>query len=201
MPPINLKGTRYISAVYAACIIYPIRTRKIKSRILDNVRFFLYLNVKNRIMWPFKKKKKKVKPAESIEKTNIPPEKTYAQLKEEYRALENINQDLEDECAKEGLSWNDMLVKTRDIKEQMASVDKRMRKIQEPSLSYGKKWKGKRYELEDFISMCVAKELVDYDGFGYYATETAKTDVMVYPSDITENMYRTDFPYVLWFNK
>ena len=165
-------------------------------------RVFLYLIVKDYIMWPFnkKKKKKKVEPENTANVQQI-PEKTYAQLREEYRQLENINNDLEDECAKEGLSWNDMLVKTRDIKEQMASVDKRMRKIQEPSLSYGKKWKGKKYLMEDFISACVAKELVDYDGFGYYATETAKTDVMVYPSDITGNMYRTDFPYVLWFNK
>lgn len=153
-------------------------------------------------MWPFKKKeKKKVKPAESTEKTNIPLEKTYAQLKEEYRALENINADLEDECAKEGLSWHDMLIKTRDVKEQMASVDKRMRKIQEPSLTYNKKWKGTKFEMDKFIELVTAKELVDSDGEGYYATETAKTDVLIRPSDILENIYRTDFPYVLWFPK
>ena len=153
-------------------------------------------------MWPFNKKKKKsVKPAESIEKTEIPLEKTYAQLKEEYRALENINNDLEDECAKEGLNWHEMLVKTMVVKEQMANVDKRMRKIQEPSLTYNKKWKGKKMLLEDFISASVAKELTDMGGEGYYATETAKTDVRVYPSDIIQNIYRTEFPYVLWIGK
>lgn len=153
-------------------------------------------------MWPFKKKKKKsVKPAESIEKTEIPLEKTYAQLKEEYRALESINNDLEDECAKEGLDWHVMLIKTRDVKEQMAFVDKRMRKIQEPSLTYNKKWKGKKLLLEDFVAAAVAKEITDGSGEGYYATETAKTDVRIYPSDIVENIYRTEFPYVLWIGK
>ena len=54
-------------------------------------------------------------------------------------------------------------------------------------------------ELENFVAASVAKEIVDTDGEGYYATETAKTDIIVRPSDIIENIYRTDFPYVLWF--
>ena len=154
-------------------------------------------------MWPFTKKKKKVKSAESAKKTEIPQviEKTYAQLKKEYDALELENTEKEEECAKEGFSWHEMLVKTRDIKERMAHTDKLMRKIQEPALTYNKKWKGKRLTLDEFILLSTEKEIVDNDGTGYYATETAKTDIAVYPSDIIENMYRTDFPYVLWFNK
>ena len=152
-------------------------------------------------MWPFKKKTKKKPVQETPEPVQVIPEKTYAQLKEEYRALENINNDMEDECAKEGLDWHEMLMKTRDIKEQMASVDKRMRKIQEPSLTYNKKWKGKKLLLEDFVAAAVAKEITDISGEGYYATETAKTDIRVYPSDILENIYRTEFPYVLWIEK
>lgn len=152
-------------------------------------------------MWPFNKKKKKKAVAKVERPVQAVPEKTYAQLKEEYRALENINTDLEDEYAKEGLDWHAMLVKTRDIKEQMAIVDKKMRKIQEPSFTYNKKWKGKKLELEDFVAASVSKEIVDTDGEGYYATETAKTDVLVRPSDILENIYRTEFPYVIWFPK
>ena len=41
-----------------------------------------------------------------------------------------------------------------------------------------KKWKGKKMELEDFVAASVAKEIVDADGEGYYATETAKTDII-----------------------
>jgi hypothetical protein len=152
-------------------------------------------------MWPFKKKTKKLKPAESVEKNEIPLEKTYAQWKEEYNTLETENAVLEDECAKEGLDWVMMLRKTADIKQKMAHADKMMRKLQEPSLTYNKKWKGKKLELESFISAAVAKEILDTDGEGYYATETAKTDIIIRPSDILENIYRTDFPYVLWIPK
>ena len=151
-------------------------------------------------MWPFnvRKKTRKVKPEKVVDAI---PEKTYAQYKEEYRLLEIENSELEDQCAKDGLSWNEMLMKTKEIKEKMMLADKNMRKIQEPSLTYGKKWKGKKYQLEEFIDACVSRSFVDSDGFGYYATETAKTDILIYPSDIIENIYRTDFPYVLWFNK
>ena len=152
-------------------------------------------------MWPFKKKTKKVKPAESTEKNEIPLEKTYAQWKQEYNTLEIQNTEMEDECAKEGLDWMVMLTKTKEIKEKMARADKMMRKLQEPSFTYNKKWKGKKLELEDFIAASVSKEIVDTDGKGYYATETAKTDVLVRPSDIIENIYRTEFPYVIWFPK
>lgn len=154
-------------------------------------------------MWPFNKKKKKKKSAESSQKQEIPLtlEKTYAQWKQEYGRLEIENTEKEDQCAKDGDSWQEMLVKTREIKEKMAYADKMMRKLQEPSLTYNKKWKGKKMELEDFIAASVSKEIVDTDGEGYYATETAKTDVIVRPSDILENIYRVDFPYVLWIPK
>jgi hypothetical protein len=152
-------------------------------------------------MWPFKKRNKKTKPAKSVEKNEVPLEKTYAQWKEEYNTLEDENAVLEDECAKEGLDWVMMLHKTADIKQKMAHADKMMRKLQEPSLTYNKKWKGKKLELESFISAAVAKEILDTDGEGYYATETAKTDIIIRPSDILENIYRTDFPYVLWIPK
>lgn len=151
-------------------------------------------------MWPFKRKPKKVKPAESGEKQEIPLEieKTYAQWRQEYNTLEVENAEAEDRCAKDGDTWQEMLLKTRDIKGRMARADKMMRKLQEPSLTYNKKWKGRKMEIGDFMSAAVAKEIVDTDGEGYYATETAKTDIIVRPSDFIENIYRTDFPYVLW---
>ncbi len=155
-------------------------------------------------MWPFNRKKKNVrKSAKSSEKTEIPLEieKTYAQWKQEYSTLEIENAEAEDQCAKEGDEWLVMLHKTAEIKQKLAHADKMMRKLQEPSLTYNKKWKGKKMELEDFVAASVSKEIIDTDGEGYYATETAKTDVLVRPSDITENIYRTDFPYVLWIPK
>ena len=154
-------------------------------------------------MWSFKKRNKKGKSAESTEKKEIPQEieKTYTQWRQEYNTLEIQNSEAEDLCAKEGDDWFVMLHKTAEIKHKMAHADKMMRKLQEPSLTYNKKWKGKKMELEDFIAASVSKEIVDTDGEGYYATETAKTDVIVRPSDILENIYRVDFPYVLWIPK
>ena len=149
-------------------------------------------------MWPFNRKKKN-KPEET--EIITVPEKTYGQWKQEYNALELENTELEEQCAKDGNSWQEMLIKTREIKEKMARADKMMRKLQEPSLTYNKKWKGTKMELEKFIDAALSKSFIDSDGEGYYATETAKTDIIIRPSDITENIYRTDFPYVIWFNK
>ena len=151
-------------------------------------------------MWPFNRKKRKKKSEKTGNVQQI-PEKTYAQLKEEYRQLEIVNAEQEDQCAKDGLGWQDMLIKTREVKEKMAKTDKLMRKVQEPSLTYNKKWKGKKITLDDFITSATSKEITDTSGEGYYATETAKTDIRVFPTDVIENIYRTDFPYILWIEK
>ena len=155
-------------------------------------------------MWPFNRKKKKVKKSAETDKTqeiSLSLEKTYAQWKQEYSQLEIENAEKEDQCAKDGDSWQEMLVKTRETKEKMARADKMMRKLQEPTLTYNKKWKGTKMELTKFIEIVTANELSDLDGEGYYASETAKTDIIIRPSDIKENIYRDDFPYVLWFPK
>lgn len=151
-------------------------------------------------MWPFNRKKKKAKPENSENLQQI-SEKTYAQWKQEYNTLEIENIEREDQCAKDGDSWQEMLVKTRETKEKMAHADKMMRKLQEPTLTYNKKWKGAKMELSKFIEIVTANELMDMDGEGYYASETAKTDIIIRPSDIKEGIYREDFPYVLWFQK
>ena len=148
-------------------------------------------------MWPFKKKEKKKKP--EVVETHVVPEKTYAQWKQEYNALALENTELEEQCAKDGDSWQEMLIKTREVKEMMAMADKMMRKLQEPTLTYNKKWNGTKMELSKFIEIVTANELSDMDGEGYYASETAKTDIIIRPSDIKENIYRDDFPYILWF--
>lgn len=55
--------------------------------------------------------------------------------------------------------------------------------------------------FEDFIENCAVGNFIDYDGFGYYATEDKMTDIRIYPSDTTEGVYRKDFPKVVWFNR
>lgn len=55
--------------------------------------------------------------------------------------------------------------------------------------------------IGDFIECCKDGNFIDYDGFGYYATEDKMTDICVYPSEIMSGVYRKDFPKVVWFNR
>ena len=80
-------------------------------------------------------------------------------------------------------------------------IDKHKRLRQDPIVEYGKEWKGDTYTLEEFKKMAKSKILTDEDGYGYYATESAKSDVEIYPSDVLENLIREDFSHVIWFNK
>lgn len=61
---------------------------------------------------------------------------------------------------------------------------------------------GDHITLKEFISACKCGGFINYDGFGYYATETEQSDIEIYPSDITKNKnYRKDFTHVKWYNR
>lgn len=55
--------------------------------------------------------------------------------------------------------------------------------------------------IESFISNCECGGFIDYDGHGYYATETKMSDMMVLPSDIKHGNINKDFTHVVWFNR
>jgi hypothetical protein len=55
--------------------------------------------------------------------------------------------------------------------------------------------------VEEFKNEVENGLFIDDDGYGYYATETTKSDIYVYPSDFTENIYRDDFTHIIWFNR
>lgn len=59
------------------------------------------------------------------------------------------------------------------------------------------------YTLKQFIGICKGGGFIDYDGFGVYADKEKKmkTNIYVYPSDITSGKYRKDFPHVVWYNR
>lgn len=42
---------------------------------------------------------------------------------------------------------------------------------------------------------------IDYDGFGYYSTKEKQSNITIYPSDITGEVYRKDFTHVKWYNR
>ena len=51
--------------------------------------------------------------------------------------------------------------------------------------------------------MCKGGGFIDYDGFGVYADKEKKmkTNIKLYPSDITSGKYRKDFTHVIWYNR
>lgn len=128
-------------------------------------------------------------------------QKSIEELVKENDSLFSEYQRISDEMAKEGKPWTELCDATEDIMMKIWMNKKRLRLLQNPSVVFGKKWKGKKYTLEEFKKLCEEHSLSDSDGVGNYATETAKSDVEVYPSDITEGMYRKDFTHVIWFKK
>lgn len=122
-------------------------------------------------------------------------------LKEKYKEIEKKIATLEDECAKSGKSFEDMIEETKKERTSLYMLSKEIRLVQEPTIEFGKRWKGDTLTLEDFITLSKDGELTDNDGYGFYATETGKSDIEIIPSDIIENKYRNDFTHVIWFGK
>lgn len=127
--------------------------------------------------------------------------KTYEELSNILDSLREDYINIEDTCAKDGLPYEEFMEKSKNVKEKLYFVDKYMRLKQAPSLQYNKTWKGDLYMLEYFKDMVNNGVFIDYDGYGYYATENAKSDIVIMPSDIIENIYRDDFTHIIWFNR
>lgn len=113
--------------------------------------------------------------------------------------LLNKYEAIEDECAKQGVSWEEMQKKTIDIKEQLFIIDKLYRKEQEPIIEYGKNWNGTLMTFDEFKSKVESNQISDKDGYGFYASAKAKSNVKVLPTDILYDIYRRDFTHIIWF--
>lgn len=123
---------------------------------------------------------------------------TYDELLREEEILKNRNSEIKDECLKENKSWNDYCELSHDVAYNLYLISKYIRLKQTPVVEYGKKWRGKKMPLETFIEECEKGRYYDLDGEGHYATENARADIVVCPSDIMEGIYRKDFPFVIW---
>lgn len=83
-------------------------------------------------------------------------------------------------------------------------LSKEIRRLEdEVEWSPFEEWDDDIYTLKQFVGMCKEGGFIDYDGFGVYADKNKKmkTNIEVYPSDITSGKYRKDFPHVVWYNK
>lgn len=127
--------------------------------------------------------------------------KTYEELlREEERLSEEYNS-ISDDCAQEGVSYKEFCNRAKEVRKNLYFISKYLRLKQEPIVDYGKEWNGNTYTMETFKKLVEDRMLMDSDGFGNYATEGAKSNIEIYPSDITENIYRNDFTHIIWFNR
>ena len=113
----------------------------------------------------------------------------YEELKREAKKIEKKIMDAEDALAKEGVSFEEMVEKTREDRIELFKLSKEMRLIQDPGFQPKKKWKGKFMTMENFIKMCNEEHITDEDGY----------DIKIFPSDIMAEMYRKDFTEIIWF--
>ena len=60
---------------------------------------------------------------------------------------------------------------------------------------------GDHMTMEEFVDCCRCGGFIDYDGYGYYATEDMKTDRIIRPSDVMSGIYDRKYTHVLWFNR
>ena len=126
---------------------------------------------------------------------------TYRELEDKRNQLQIKRDEIMNDCAKNNLSFSEFMEKAKDISEEIFLISREMRLKQTPVLEYGKKWRGELYMLEKFIELCEKRVFIDDDGYGYYATNNSKSDIIIYPSDIEANEYRKDFTHIIWFNK
>jgi hypothetical protein len=57
-------------------------------------------------------------------------------------------------------------------------------------------------KIEEFIKCVDIGFFIDYDGFGYLATETHQSDIRVYPSSIKEEASNQAWAtHIVWYNR
>ena len=122
-------------------------------------------------------------------------------LEREQGRLEARYDAIEDDCIKKGLPFEKFEELVHEEATALYMINKYKRLLQDPTVEYGKEWKGEILTLDKFKAMALDGTLIDNDGIGYYATESAKSDVEIYPSDVKEGLIRDDFSHVIWFNK
>ena len=120
----------------------------------------------------------------------------YDELLTKHKSLEDEIRKEMDECAKQGLSWEQCTEKLNDKAVELHDLGLQMRLIQDPTMTYGKNYRGTLVMVEDFVRKAKNGVYKDSDGYGVYATETGVSDIKIYPSD---NDVRKDFSHVVWF--
>lgn len=81
------------------------------------------------------------------------------------------------------------------------NLDRERRLLLIPTLEQEIPNYGHLMSLKEFIKDVKSGGFIDYDGYGYYSTETKMSNITIYPSDVDNNSLRKDFVYIVWFNR
>lgn len=127
--------------------------------------------------------------------------KTDAELERMEKRYENERDRIMDDCLSKQLSFDEYENSAKDVLEKLYFIAKYRKLKANPVIEYGKEWKGEMMMFTEFRKQCINGYFVDGDGYGYYATTDGKSNIIIIPSDVTEDIYRTDFTHVIWFNK
>ena len=60
---------------------------------------------------------------------------------------------------------------------------------------------GDKMTSVEFLENVACGGFIDYDGFGYYMTEEGMTKEVVIPSDVARGEFKSEYPFIMWFNK
>lgn len=124
---------------------------------------------------------------------------TYEEIKSKMDNLLRERDSIMNDCAKKDLKFDDFMEKARDVSEELYYVTKAIRVVQSPIMEYGKTWKGETITIENFIEKCKNGVYTDDNCEAYYATDNAKSDIRVFPSDFDTDYYRNDFTHIIVF--
>lgn len=127
--------------------------------------------------------------------------KTDVELERMEKRYENERNRIMDDCLSKQLSFDEYEKSAKDVLEKLYFIDKYRKLKANPVVEYGKEWKGETMTFTEFRERCADGYFVDDDGYGYYATIDGKSNIIIKPSDVTEDICRSDFTHVIWFNK
>tara|TARA_R110000772_G_scaffold17946_3_gene50094 strand:+ start:206416 stop:206811 length:396 start_codon:yes stop_codon:yes gene_type:complete len=96
-------------------------------------------------------------------------------------------------------SWFDYENHMDDLWEKNAELGRQFRVIQPYEMNEAPS--GDVMTLKEFIENVECGGFIDYDGSGYYTKDNLESNITIYPSDITNGMYRNDFTHVSWYNR
>ena len=108
-------------------------------------------------------------------------------------------QAIEDKYIAEGKSWDEyrknptVMEYWKTIAEYRLVQDYTLKPIEDKNF-------GEFMTLEEF-KRAAGVFFSDYDGSGYYATETEISNIPCVPSEICDGYIRKDFTHVMWYNK